>query len=825
MLIRSYPSARFPIVLLPLLLGLLCAGLLPGQQIDWAVTLPGNLDEQANSIIQDAAGNTYSCGTFTQDLLLLANPFVVSNSPTPEGFVLKYDTDNSFQWAKHLRTSNGATVIPTEVICDASGNVYACGYFTDSLFLDTDTLFSLPGEEDLFLIKYDPAGTELWVYGTNGVGSIRATSMTMDAFGFPTLGGTWMGNKVVNGVTMWPAGNDGDAYLLRINPNGQNPRTILRSDQARNYEIPVHVAADDLGFLYLTFTAVQQFGFYNGVAAYVPPSDSSTVAITRSDTFGTLMGYHLGGGLNDTLPYADQVQDLAVTPSGQLAITGSYKDDLFWRTDTVFAAQNPAQDHAYIAYFDTLAWLFPLKWLYTLEPPVGASNAAFSQGQVLTLTDTSVYMGGAFSNSLVCGTDTLMDSLGQTDGFLLKLDTTGQHQWTQQIPSDAHLYFTDLERSNRGKLVGCGAFSHNFFVNSTAYPSLNTSTPGLTDGFMFLGGDTTMVWPGDANNDYIANNVDLLYVGLGFADTGPPRSVVSNAWQGYFAQNWLGTLPFNTNKKYADCNGDGIINWSDTTAISLNYGLTHAKTHTGGTAGPALWIEFTEDSVMVGDTAIAVVGLGVDTLQAQDIHGAALSLLYDVTYVDSGSIGVKYDQSWLGNQGQDMLTLHKDLYGAGQVDIGISRNDQINRSGYGEIARLTIVMVEDLSGKTELAEVFRMFVTDETLVSANGTFSSAEVGMDSIIIYENPDSRISEQTQHNQLTILPQPAKDWIEIHASQTASRNLEIYDLTGRRMFHQQGSWNRIRLNTQGWPAGLYVLRMQSPLGNQTHRLVIQK
>ncbi|MCG4880637.1 hypothetical protein L0P06_11240, partial [Amedibacillus dolichus] len=50
------------------------------------------------------------------------------------------------------------------------------------------------------------------------------------------------------------------------------------------------------------------------------------------------------------------------------------------------------------------------------------------------------------------------------------------------------------------------------------------------------------VWPGDANSDGVADNTDVLELGLHYTQTGPARATVSNNWQSYYATNWTGTI-------------------------------------------------------------------------------------------------------------------------------------------------------------------------------------------------------------------------------------------------------------------------------------------
>ena len=81
---------------------------------------------------------------------------------------------------------------------------------------------------------------------------------------------------------------------------------------------------------------------------------------------------------------------------------------------------------------------------------------------------------------------------------------------------------------------------------------------------------------GDANSDGIADNLDVLELGLHYTQTGTPRASISNTWQSYFSTNWTGTITNGKNLNHSDCNGDGFINTGDTLAIFNNYGLSHA---------------------------------------------------------------------------------------------------------------------------------------------------------------------------------------------------------------------------------------------------------
>ncbi|MEO1628769.1 MAG: Ig-like domain-containing protein, partial [Bacteroidota bacterium] len=87
------------------------------------------------------------------------------------------------------------------------------------------------------------------------------------------------------------------------------------------------------------------------------------------------------------------------------------------------------------------------------------------------------------------------------------------------------------------------------------------------------------VWSGDADNNGTVDITDLLPVGYSTGEVGPTRSGANTNWYGQFGDNWRREITQGeVNLKHVDTNGDGVVNVSDTAAISQSYGLTHNLT-------------------------------------------------------------------------------------------------------------------------------------------------------------------------------------------------------------------------------------------------------
>ncbi|MEM9681569.1 MAG: dockerin type I domain-containing protein [Bacteroidota bacterium] len=99
---------------------------------------------------------------------------------------------------------------------------------------------------------------------------------------------------------------------------------------------------------------------------------------------------------------------------------------------------------------------------------------------------------------------------------------------------------------------------------------------------LLMGSTTTLLgqklYPGDVNNNGIVNGVDFLYLANAYDQTGTAREVVSTVYRGTEAKYWNTTFPNGIDHCYADCNGDGKVNYDDIAdGIVANFGKIHGS--------------------------------------------------------------------------------------------------------------------------------------------------------------------------------------------------------------------------------------------------------
>jgi len=199
----------------------------------------------------------------------------------------------------------------------------------------------------------------------------------------------------------------------------------------------------------------------------------------------------------------------------------------------------------------------------------------------------------------------------------------------------------------------------------------------------FVLGDT--VWPGDTNNNRLANQADVLPIGLYFNKTGPKRDNASVIWQGQIAEPWSPAAA-----TFADANGDGVVNQADVLPIGLNFGKTHSAQSSIAERNDAPLILRQTNAATIRTTITGNTNPGQDftidvvVSEVTDLFGVSFELLYSPTALvdpqkaESGSL--------MGNDPIFFSNIDKTL---GKISIANTRKSgQGGVTGAGVVARI-----------------------------------------------------------------------------------------------------------------------------------------
>lgn len=311
------------------------------------------------------------------------------------------------------------------------------------------------------------------------------------------------------------------------------------------------------------------------------------------------------------------------------------------------------------------------------------------------------------------------------------------------------------------------------------------------------------VWPGDANADNLAHHIDLLSIGLGYGVSGPARVDQDNSWSPTVSMNWDSTFADGTNYKHADCNGDGIIDEADRMVLMDNYGLSHGVpepvTELPGTdLDPPAFINFPADQPS-GATFQAPILIGSANTPVQNAYGVAFTVQFDPEVINPDEIEVVYPTSWFGEPGVNTLTVDK-VYPDGRIEIAMTRIDQNNVSGHGQVAYI-IGIIDDIAGLTESeVSVEKTFCID---LEENRLPIQGQETIFKVVSNEEADSGSGV------FTLFPNPATDWVNIVSPHGFEADqIQLLNMNGQELPVQVED-NR-RLSLANLPSGVYLVRI---------------
>lgn len=659
------------------------------------------------------------------------------------------------------------------VALDAAGNIYV-----------------LDGTR---ILKF-PAGSG---YGTQGtiVASYAATypnSICLDA-----AGNLYLSDAGNNRILKFPAGSTAlTTGTVVAGGNGSGTG-------ANRFNYPTGLCVDAAGYLYV----VDQGN--NRVQRFAPGSTSATNGVTVAG----------GNGAGSAANQFNQPQAVLVDAAGNLYVS----DMQNYRVQKFAAGSSSASNGTTVAggngsgsaanQLGVLAGramaLDAANNLYVLDGinravkkyPAGSTSAtagitvAGGNGSTSMLDPNPYQLYAPQGLALSAGGDLYIG-----DGrFVLKY--VAPHLDSVRVPAATGQYTATITSYN-----GC-----------TSLPSAAiTVAPCLSDS----------VWPGDADHNGVADNNDLLPIGTAYGLNGIARVDQSIVWTAHAATNWGVQFLSGENTKHADCDGNGVIDANDTTAILTNFGLVHSKTDGAGpwrSGIPGIILRYSKDTVVAGDTLVTTLILGDSVSSVSGLYGLAFTFHYDPLVCDSMTTSFVFPNSFLGTPSTKM-SLHKDFRTAGEVKAAVTGIDHLNRSGYGAIATFScIITTDNLNGKDLLYYTNVNYISDIKAVDKDGITLPLNGAADSNSVGYEPSGIHAVHAER--VSLYPNPAASQVSIMA-QSAITQVTLTDVLGQQALSQSGRNATIQtLDISALAAGVYTVHITTLSGSGTARLVVTR
>ena len=324
------------------------------------------------------------------------------------------------------------------------------------------------------------------------------------------------------------------------------------------------------------------------------------------------------------------------------------------------------------------------------------------------------------------------------------------------------------------------------------------------------------VWPGDANSDGIANNLDVLELGLHYTQTGTPRAATNNNWQSYFANNWIGTITNGANLNHSDCNGDGTINNDDTLAIYNNYGLNHAfKPAQTNTVNPQLSIVPDQASLTKGTWGTASIYLGNATSIINNINGVAFTVDFDNTLIEPNSIWIEYMNSFI--DASPNLYFRKLNFANSKLFTASTHTVSNNVNGFGKIATLHY----QISSSLVTDQVLNLGLSQANQSDSSGTISPL-TSSTATLMASVASVGVKEILNTGNISISPNPTNGLLSI-TSTNELQNIEVTTIAGQVLLSQSYNSKSQILQLQNFAEGIYFVKVVCTNGMSVTKKVV--
>ncbi|MBA3665943.1 MAG: T9SS type A sorting domain-containing protein [Bacteroidetes bacterium] len=357
-------------------------------------------------------------------------------------------------------------------------------------------------------------------------------------------------------------------------------------------------------------------------------------------------------------------------------------------------------------------------------------------------------------------------------------------------------------------------------ISNTNYTIAGTNSAGCTDvSVVTLSTNPACsdVWPGDANSDGIADNLDVLELGLHISQIGPLRTFTSNLWQSYQCNNWVGTITNGQNVSHADCDGDGIINSNDVVAIANNYNLIHSFKGSAIASNPQLNVVSDQTLVLNGQWGSASVYLGDNTNPISAINGVAFTIWFDTTYIETDSVNVKYPLSFI-NTGQN-LEFVKSNFANGKLYCATSHTNNMNVNGSGKIAVFNFKVKQNLWFDT----LFYYNVNTANMSDALGNITALTSGADTTKLF-GLDVGIKKNGLTSFISIFPNPGNGLFNIKSSVELVK-VEIEDVAGHLLLKENCRGFSHQLKMEQFAEGIFFVKIYCTDNRVERRKIVLK
>ena len=346
------------------------------------------------------------------------------------------------------------------------------------------------------------------------------------------------------------------------------------------------------------------------------------------------------------------------------------------------------------------------------------------------------------------------------------------------------------------------------------------------------------IFPGDANNDGIVNNLDILNIGYTFGTYGPARSNGTDS-PGIESIEilWDDNFPNGLNFAFADTDGNGLVNFADFIGVLVNYDEANPNGSSGqnfyeGTPqiNPPLFFERNGlNPFLTSGSEIEIpLHLGNDNIPVENFTGIAFTIEYDADLLHD--VHFVFEETGWTNEDNETFNFSGPVeVGLGEKEIAITRLGNLPLSGKGEIGKFSIIVEDNLvSFLNSPSDSASTLIRITNVKMVNGDFWTVPVAIEDIeLMVYGPDAlpTLTIEPHLQQVKIYPNPTSDILKIE-SPIAINRVEVMNLNGKFLYTKNVEQQKsIQINTLNkFPAGLCFLKIYTEKGILNRKVIFE-
>ncbi len=338
-----------------------------------------------------------------------------------------------------------------------------------------------------------------------------------------------------------------------------------------------------------------------------------------------------------------------------------------------------------------------------------------------------------------------------------------------------------------------------------------------------------LVWPGDANQNGVVNNVDLLPLGLAYNFFGPARDSIDADFEEQTAVPWNFSFPNGANFANADCNGDGLINYFyDAFPIYVHYGNTHGTvtpdvflTGMPGIDPPLYFDDANLQTPVSGGSVIDVpLALGTETLPVDNLYGIVFSIHVEPSVIDIDQTQLDFSElSWANPDLDRIFSVYR--VSPSRLDVAWVRTDRNEKSGFGAFAKAKFIIIDNV---VTLQKPGTTITIDSIKMIDRFGNETAVAGIE-LYVPLLPDA-VSEEHQPapSSVSISPNPSPGHLFVQSDDIVQQ-VRLLDIAGTPVAVLQPESDRFNWNIRALPAGMYLCEIQTARGITVRKIAIQQ